>query len=121
MSCSLSIALLCLDLSGLYIDAAVSAADAGVETYLLDRTHVTREQLDGHISYVGSTEQLSLYDRRARNPYGRLAIGYEQTFFLPELKLYADVWHESSLATGRDRGVNGARIGLRWYPWGGAR
>lgn len=119
MSCSLALALLCLDLSGFYVDGSLSAIDSGVETYHVETTLVTLER-DGHIHYVGGREHRS-FDHTASNPYGRIALGYEQTFFVPNLRLSAELFHESSFATARDRGVNGARISLRWYPFGGAR
>lgn len=119
MSCSIAIALLCFELSGVYVDGSLAAADSGVEVYTLERTLVTREYR-GFTRFVGSSEERSFSDE-ARNPYGRLALGYEQTFFSPDLRLSAELFHESSLATGRDRGVNGARVSLRWYPFGGAR
>ncbi|HEY0684711.1 MAG TPA: hypothetical protein VGD45_20410 [Steroidobacter sp.] len=117
MSCTW-IALLCLDLSGLYIDGSLAALDAGVEQYTRETTLTLIERVG--LVERGSTTQTD-FRRDAFNPYGRAAIGYEQTFFRQELKLYAEAWHRSSLATGKDRGENGASIGLRWYPWGGAR
>lgn len=119
MGCSVIMILLCLDLSGVYVDGSLAAADSGVEVYTLERTLVTREYR-GFTRLVGSSEERQ-FDREARNPYGRLALGYEQTFFSPDLRLSAELYHESSLATGRDRGVNGARVSLRWYPWGGVK
>lgn len=116
MSCSLTAIALCL--SGLYLDGGLSVADSGVEIY---REQIVNSvyQLDGVITSHRHVE--SIRSHAAENPYGRIAIGYEQTFFVPELRLSAELYHESSLATGRDRGVNGARISLRWYPFGAAR
>lgn len=118
MSCPAAIALLCLDLAGVYIDGGLTYADSGVERYAIVRnTHFVESNgtiQTGHSEYTA-------FDHRAQNPYGRLAVGYEQTFFVPNLRLSAELYHESSLATASDRGVNGARISLRWYPFGGAQ
>lgn len=112
MSCLLAICL-----SGLYLDGGLSYADSGVEIYQLKTTLLTRETRWGDIEYVGSSDERAS-SHRALNPYGRLALGYEHQINL-QLRLNAELYHESSIETGRDRGVNGARVSLRWFPWGG--
>jgi len=117
MSCSLLTLAACL--SGLYIDGSLISADSGVERYHYDTTTIIVER-HGFRTFGNSTVRES-YNREAANPYGRFAIGYEQPFFVPQLRLSAELFHESSFATARDRGVNGARISLRWFPFGGSR
>lgn len=119
MTCPLLV-LLCLDPAGFYISGSLSAMDSGVEIYTRDLTHITRMNDIGHIEYVGTTEERG-YSHRALNPYGRLAIGYERLVFVPELKFSTEIYHESSTATAKDRGVNGVRMELRWHLFGGAR
>jgi hypothetical protein len=117
MSCSLLALAACA--AGLYLDGSLAALDSGVEQYRRDTTVVVLER-NGFRQLAGTRVSES-YSHEALNPYGRLAIGYEQPFFTPTLRLSAELFHESSIATGRDRGVNGGRISLRWYPWGGVR
>ena len=119
MTCHIASLLLCLDISGLYIDASLAALDSGVEQYTRDTTTVIVER-HGFRQFDSSHVRES-YSHEARNPYGRLAIGYEQQFFSQRLFLYGEWFHESSLATGGDRGVNGWRLGLRVYPFGSRR
>ena len=119
MTCHIASLLLCLDISGVYVDASLAAMDSGVEQYTRDTTLVIVER-HGFRTFGNSSVHES-YSREARNPYGRLAIGYEQQLFVPNLRLSAELFHESSFATARDRGVNGARISLRWFPFGGVR
>lgn len=118
MSCSLSAIAFCL--SRLYLDGSLSALDSGVEQYGRDSSSIVVVDRSGW-PQASSYRQQIWYSHRAQNPYGRLAVGYEQTFFVPNLRLSAELYHESSLATASDRGVNGARISLRWYPFGGAQ
>lgn len=62
-----------------------------------------------------------LYERNVvRNPYGTIAVGIEHEV-LPGLRLFGELRHESALATREDSGEDSARIGVRWFPFGGAR
>jgi hypothetical protein len=58
-----------------------------------------------------------VYDpNRTANPYGVVAAGFEFEL-TPHLSWRVEVRHQSSLATGRDRGENSAGAFVRWRPW----
>lgn len=61
---------------------------------------------------------LHRYDiNEVRNPYGSAAIGYDYAW--RSLRVDFQLRHESSIATGKDRGTNAARLTVRWYLFGG--
>jgi hypothetical protein len=49
------------------------------------------------------------------NPYARVAIGYELQG--KRWVAFAEAFHVSSVETGRDKGINGLALGVRWYPF----
>jgi hypothetical protein len=51
---------------------------------------------------------------RSHNPFGRIALGY-QAQFGPRMTGDCEIFHQSSLATAKDRGENAAACGLRWF------
>lgn len=62
-----------------------------------------------------------LYERtHLRNPYGTIAVGIEHEV-RPGLRVFGELRHESALATREDRGEDSVRLGVRWFPFGGAR
>lgn len=62
-----------------------------------------------------------LHDRtHLRNPYGTFAVGLEHEL-RPGLRLFGELRHESALGTREDDGEDSVRVGVRWYPFGGAR
>ena len=55
-----------------------------------------------------------LYDVNVtRNPYCSVMVGY-QWRLNPEFQLGLAIHHESSIATGKDRGINDLRLTLMW-------
>lgn len=108
MTCSIAVLIACFSWSGFYMDGAVVVADGGaisVDTSFFD-------------FYDGKAHQVQeVYGReQADNPYARAALGYEIEFS-PRLRAAFEVSHRSSIATGRDRGINSASFSLRWYPF----
>jgi hypothetical protein len=62
-----------------------------------------------------------LYERNVvRNPYGTIAVGLEHEL-RPGLRVFGELRHESALGTREDRGEDSVRLGVRWFPFGGAR
>lgn len=55
-----------------------------------------------------------MYDvNYTKNPYASVMVGY-QWKLSPDIKVGLAIRHESSIATGQDRGINDVRISLRW-------
>lgn len=54
-----------------------------------------------------------MYDvNYTKNPYGSVMLGYQWN--VSRYKVGIAVRHESSIATGKDRGINDIRLSLRW-------
>lgn len=113
VSCTLATIAACL--AGFYIDAGAGWHDNGVETWTI-RTQQVLIERPGLIETQSRT--FIANDHRAQNPYVRVVLGYERPVISEWLFLYGEASHTSSVATGRDRGVNAAYIGFRAYPWG---
>ena len=116
MSCALTTFAACFKLSGIFIDTGVAAQDNGVEHF----EHIRSEQLvrtpEGAM-LESSASDVRTFSHQAQNMYGYLAVGYELEMS-SSLSFVLRLQHDSSIATGRDRGVNSIRFGLRWRPWG---
>jgi hypothetical protein len=105
--CSLFALIACFKLSGLYLDGGLQLNDVGpfVEsTTLIDSPNLSEPIL------VSKSDSY-----QARNPYGRLALGYQIEF--KSITWSIEVAHLSSIETGRDRGVNSLALQARWYPF----
>lgn len=112
MECSLAALILCFSWSNLYVDGGIAYQDAGMYHEV-----VREESLSvvwGDDVRTSSNRQSWQYDRPA-NPYGRLSLGYEIKFDSISWRLEAT--HVSSIASGKDRGINSFGIGARWYPF----
>lgn len=115
MECSLAALLLCFSWSNLYIDAQVAVQDA---RYAEQTEILTREEIMygfGQPTITSSESRVASRSNEAANPYMRNAIGYQITF--RQLDVAAEIFHDSSMATDRDRGVNGIAIRARWFPF----
>jgi hypothetical protein len=105
MDCTLATLIACFSWSGLYVDTGLVAQDVGAFEYTQIQTMLPPPN-----------DLIRVQDSRAaRNPYGRLELGYE-------LKVGSVVWslsvaHLSSLKTDKDRGVNSVSFGMRWHPF----
>jgi hypothetical protein len=113
MSCTLATIAACFSLSGVYVDTGLDYQDVGVwrTEYRADPT----VQRGGVIESGGRW----ISTNRSQNPYGRLALGYQMDMEFGQSKVIFTLagYHESSIATGNDRGVNGVTFGARYFPF----
>jgi len=119
MSCSLAAFAACFTMSGFYVDGGVAIQDRGLDTLTTTTYHIEQEPCrpnrfcNSPIPDVVSQE----ITRDKRNPYGLLSLGYEVDFS-PRWSARIEAAHMSSLATGRDRGVESIALHVRWHPFG---
>lgn len=109
MECTLAALIACFSWSNLYIDAQVSYQDTAVPH------HYWKDISPPQNSSVRETAFVSTIGNESQNPYMRNAIGYQLRFKYVDLS--AEVFHDSSMASEKDRGVNGFGIKARWYPF----
>lgn len=112
MSCTLATLKLCLSLSGIYVDSGLEYHDVGewrsqYETF--DTQHNGVHETGGTWRSVNSPQ----------NAYGRIGLGYEAQidFGHSKVLLNAGWWHDSSISSGNDRGVNSFGIGAKFFPF----
>lgn len=101
MSCILSV--ICA--SGLFVDAGIASSNV-TENYL---------QVDSATKY-GKTYQIVSLDDQAKNPYGRIAIGFSAEL-TSKLSARIEYSHQSSLATNKDRGFENLEFRLTFRPF----
>lgn len=89
MNCTLAALVACFSWSGFYVDGALAIADAPI-----DAAHDF-----------------------ARNPYGRVTLGYDVTLSRA-WSAALELTHFSSIDSKYDRGVNFAILSVRWRPFG---
>jgi hypothetical protein len=113
MSCTLATLAACFSLSGIYVDSGVAYQDAG---QYRERWEVITYDFPGGIK---GTSGMWVPDNEPQNMYGRLALGFQAELQLSRSKvvLSLEANHISSMATGRDRGVNGITFGARYFPF----
>lgn len=115
MECTFATFVLCFSWANLYIDAQVAYQDARYT----ERTEImTREEIMygfGQPTLTSSETWIASQSHEAANPYMRNAIGYQISF--RQMDVAAEIFHDSSMATDRDRGVNGIAIRARWFPF----
>lgn len=109
MDCTLAALITCFSWSGLYIDTQMSYQDTNLPYYYWK--DVSPPPRDGVIE---TAHVLTLSDESA-NPYMRGAIGYQLSF--RTIDISAEVFHDSSIRSNKDRGVNGIGIKARWFPF----
>jgi hypothetical protein len=108
MECSIYALLACFSWSGLYLDGGLSWQDRGemrVTQYGAADADLSDDVFRSTPYVWTSTEPL--------NQYGDISIGYE--IVIGATTVSAELTHRSSIATGRDDGMNYVRIGLRWH------
>src|SRR5687768_9535296 len=110
MECSLVALIACFSWSNLYLDTGVSFHDRG--EYFTATEHAALLTEQGDLIQEAAVVRTA---NNARNPYGRLSLGYQIDF--TELSWRMELSHVSSLETGKDRGVNSLSISARWYPF----
>lgn len=112
MECSLFALIACFSWSNLYLDTGVSYTDRTVPY------HYWREMQappPGQTGAIESNYRVSTVGDDSQNPYYRGAIGLKIPF--RKIDLSAEVFHESSISSRTDRGVNGVAIRAQWFPF----
>ena len=115
MSCALAVLASCFSLAGFYVDGGVSVHDSDID-YVVVRHDYEWIANSGYQLLDASSNT-----NYARNPYGRIALGYEIKFNGRQLTVALEAVHESSIADAHDRGVNSLVLHARWYPFGGSQ
>lgn len=110
MECSIAALIACFSWSNLYLDAQISYQDRSVpyHEWAYSGTHISQSGL------VEST-WLSTITNENENPYMRNAIGMKLPFRSIDVSLEA--FHDSSISSDRDRGVNGFAVKAQWFPF----
>lgn len=114
MDCALATLIACFSWSNLYVDSGLHWQDRGEYFTRIEHASLLTEQ--GELIQEASAVRTF---NEARNPYGRLSLGYE--IEVAEISWRMELAHISSLDTGKDRGVNSLSISARWFPFRGAR
>ena len=122
MSCTIATLSACFSLSGIYVDAGLLYSDQGEARIahnpgLADTVFHVRDgyghpyDMPGQYQYDAQT---LVYD--PQNPYARIAIGYDVQWN-PKWSTRIDLSHESSIATGQDRGAEKVGVFVMWRPF----
>lgn len=109
MDCVLAALLSCFSLSGVYVGSSLSVQD--YEPAYLYRWDFVSTNANG-VQETGWRETVKSH---SRNPYGKLALGYELDF--RSVRVALEAAHQSSVATNNDKGINSLSLSLRWYPF----
>jgi hypothetical protein len=112
MECTLATLIACFNLSGFYIDSGLMYLDSGVQEQTIEHTNWT---IINGTDYATDRKTEVIAHHSARNPYGRLSLGYEVNLNSVSFRLEAGHW--SSLSTTRDRGINAVSLSARWHPF----
>lgn len=110
MECSLFALIACFSWSNLYLDTEISYQDRSVPYHYWKDVSPTASDTGAVESAYTST-----IGADGQNPYYRGAIGIKIPF--QSIDVMAEVFHESSIATNKDHGVNGIAIRARWFPF----
>jgi hypothetical protein len=121
MSCTLATMAACFSMSGVYVDTGLDYQDAG-EWRWTQKTETVQVQSmseGGETFYHPLQYRATVVDSRAQNPYARLGLGYQMNLDMGQSKVILTLlaYHQSSIATGNDRGVNGLSFGARYFPF----
>jgi hypothetical protein len=113
MSCTLATLAACFQLSGIYIDTGLAYQDQG------EYRQVWETKTINWPGGAWSVTSLPHDEMSAQNPYGRLAFGFQAELQLTRSKvvLSLEANHISSMATGKDHGVDGITLGARYFPF----
>lgn len=110
MECTLATLIACLSWSNLYLDAQISYQDRSVPYH----EWVSMGTSTSQSGLIEST-WLSTISNENENPYLRNAIGLRLPF--RSIDVSAECFHDSSMSSDRDRGVNGCAIKAQWFPF----
>ena len=109
MTCTLATLAACFSMSGFYIDGSVIHANYG------EARGVFSGEAEWHKDHWITTLAPSI-DTSAQNPYMRIAVGYSVDWSA-RWQTRIDYSHESSIATGKDRGTEKFSLGVTWRPF----
>lgn len=109
MECSLAALIACFSWSNLYIDAQISYQDRAVPYH--EWVNISPPPRDG----IVETSYRSTISYENENPYMRNAIGFKLPFRAIDVSLEA--FHDSSMSSDKDRGVNGVALRAQWFPF----
>lgn len=112
MECSLFALIACFSWSNLYIDNQISYQDRSVPYHYWQAVTPPPSSSTGALE---STYYRSAVGEDDQNPYYRGSIGIKIPF--RSIDISAEVFHDSSISTGRDRGVNGVALRAQWFPF----
>jgi hypothetical protein len=119
--CTLATLAACFSLSGVYVDTGLDYQDAGEWrwTHKTETVQVQSKSEGGEVQYHPLQYRATVVDSRAQNPYARIGLGYQMDldFGQSKVRLMLEAYHQSSIATGQDRGVNGISFGARYFPF----
>ena len=111
MSCTFATLAACFHLSGFYVDTALihsSIGESRIDNVSYGQIHWEHDEW--------RVDTRPHIDNSAQNPYVRVALGYDVQWN-PRWATRIDYSHESSIATGQDRGVERISLGLTWRPF----
>lgn len=109
MECSLAALIACFSWSNLYIDTQISYVDRAVPY------HYWRDVSPPPTNGVVERAYVSTISNENENPYLRNAIGFKLPF--RSIDVSAEIFHDSSMSSDKDRGVNGVAIRAQWFPF----
>lgn len=110
MECSLAALIACFSWSNLYLDTQVSYQDRSVPYHEWVYMGTTTAS-----SGLVETTYVSTISNQNENPYMRNAIGFRLPFRAIDVSVEA--FHDSSMSSERDRGVNGFALRAQWFPF----
>lgn len=110
MECSLAALIACLSWSNLYVDTQISYQDRAVPYHEWAYLGTTTSR-DGLVE----TAYMATISNENENPYLRNAIGIKLPFRSIDVSLEA--FHDSSMPSDKDRGVNGFALRAQWFPF----
>jgi hypothetical protein len=113
MSCTLATMAACFSMSGIYVDTGIDYQDKG--EWRTEFHQMTPIEHNGVLETGGVWQTTN----SAQNPYGRIGLGYQMDIDFGSSKVILTLagYHESSIATGNDRGINGLSFGARYFPF----
>lgn len=114
MECTLMALLACFSWSGFYIDLGANQQDVG-------EWRIEHHEGGGIVPGSNVQETWS-YDAPTNSPqnlYGRFGLGWQSELQTKYVRVVfeAEAWHTSSMATGRDRGINGFGLSAKIFPF----
>lgn len=109
MECTLATLIACFSWGNLYLDAQISAVDRTVPYQYWKDVSPPPSNSVVETVYIWSASNES------ENPYMRNAIGYQLRFRAMDIS--AEIFHDSSMSSNKDRGVNGIAIRATWFPF----